>query len=107
MAVKDFFMWLLRMKKEKLDFESTFAMIETTDPAINSFINDKFNKKISIYSSWNAYLNKSPRHSMPFTEADARNIKEVLEIPIIKEDDLNLDFMTTENFGEITTRVRG
>lgn len=107
MSFSDFFRWVLRIKKEQLDFNSSFAMIQKTDSGINSFINDKFNKKINIYPSWDHYLSNSPMDSMEFTEVDVRNIKEVWKMPIISEEELNFDFMTTENFGEVTNRIRG
>ena len=93
--------------KEIYDFNSQFAIVRTTETGINSNINDKFNKKISIFNSWNHYLNNSPRMEMPYTEEDAHNIIEVFEIPLIYEN-MGDDFEFTKgtNFGEIRNIVR-
>jgi len=100
------FSWF-RKKEEPLEFGSTFAVIRLTKPAIGSFINDNFNKKLSIFSSWWHYKRDLPKQEIPFTKVDLRNVRDVLGLPIIEEKLLtDIDFVQGENFGEVTMRVR-
>lgn len=94
-------------RKEKLlDFNSEFAVIRLTKPAIGSFINDSHNKKISHFSSWWHYKNDIPKKEIPYTIVDAINTREVLGIPIIEEKLLTeVEFLQTENFGEIKNPI--
>ena len=99
--------WIFGKKEQPLDFNSEFAVIRLTKPAIGSFINDQFNKKISHFSSWWHYKNDKPKKEIPYTKVDAINTKEVLGIPIIEERLINkIDFVQGENFGEVTNIIR-
>lgn len=100
-------MFKIFKKPKRLNFESSFAVIQSTDSATNSFVNDKFNKKICIYKDWDSYLKRKPIKSYPFTEIDAKNFKEKFRLPMISEDlEINFEFIQGENFGEITNRIR-
>ncbi len=93
-------------KEIPLDFNSEFAVIRLTNPAKGSFINDSFNKKISIFSSWRHYKNNLPKKENPYTKVEAINTKDVLGLPIIEERLLTeFDFLQSENFGEVTNPV--
>jgi len=93
--------WFKKMEEDS-DFDSKFAIIRLTNPAINSFVNDQFNKKISIFKSWRHYKNDIPKMEIPFTKIDAINVRDVLKIPIIEERLItNFDFEQEENFGEV------
>ena len=98
---------IFRKKKELLDYDSNFAIIRKTNSAINSFVNDQFNKKISFFDSWWHYKKDMPRREIPFTSIDAKNVREVFNIPIIEERLItDVDFEFEENFGEVKMPVR-
>jgi len=99
-------MWGIFKRKKRVNFDEPFAVIETTETGINNFINDKFNKKICIYSNWDNYMKKNIMKEITFTEEDARNLKEIYDMPVIEETlETDFDFHQEENFGEIM-RVR-
>ena len=94
-------------KKEELDFNSRFIVIELTEPAKNAFINDKYNKKIVLYNNWYSYMNKIPSMTIPYTDQDLRNLIEIYEYPVIEENlDTEFEFGQDTNFGEVVNRIR-
>ncbi len=93
---------IFKKKLPALEYDSSFAVIRKTNSAINSFVNDQFNKKISFFNSWWHYKKDMPRDEIPYTKVDARNIKKVLGIPVIEEKlSTDADIEMEENFGEV------
>lgn len=93
-------------KKKEINFDSEFAVIETTNAGINSFVNDKFNKKLVLYRNWDSYMNKISFFEIPYTEEDAKNIYEIYEMPVIEENlEMQYEFGQEEDFGEVTNRI--
>ncbi len=98
---------IFRKKQELSDYDSNFVMIRKTNASINSFVNDQFNKKLSFFKSWWHYKKDLPTKEIPFTNVDARNIRDVLGLPIIEERlTTDFDFEMEENFGEVKMAQR-
>lgn len=94
-------------KKKKVNVSiGKVGVIESTNPAIASGINDKFNKKITIFEhlqirdnniSWGRVIEE-----IPFTEEEYNNLVEIKKIPIVERRlNDNFEFDQEKEFGEI------
>lgn len=82
------FSWF-KKKEEELEYPRDFAVVMLTDVAKNKNISDDFNKKIFRFKNGKIYK------IYDFTEDNVKNVKEILEIPLIEE-----SIKTEYEFGE-------
>lgn len=94
-------------KKKQLDIElGKVGLIVDTDSAIDSGINDKFNKKIIIYNNVmvkrnNIIWGKIIRE-IPYSEEEVRSLIKISKIPIVEKklsQDFKFDYL--HNYGDI------
>jgi hypothetical protein len=101
MRLFDFF-----KKKEELNYDYPFAVIMDTDPAMESFVNDKFNKVIKVFNNWQMFEKNKHSLRIPYTEEDAKNISEIWKIPVVElNQSFDFEYYQGENFGEVTQKI--
>jgi len=89
------FNWF-KKEQEEIEFPRKYGIIHSTNQAQLNNIKDNWNKKITIFE------NGRPTRTIDYTEEDAVNILNILEIPI-KEEKLSEDFefLEEKGFGDI------
>ena len=94
-----------KKKKTKIRLGKV-GIIVSTEPSLNSGVNDKFNKKIIIYESvevdGDEILYGKVVEEIPYTKEEKINLTKIKEIPIVeKKYGKEVDFHEGKPFGKV------